>query len=142
MRLILSALGVAFLTGCTPVMQTPSQTASANMTEMTLTRGALSGVLQKIDFYDSLTPACESQGYPTIRILTQPKNGSIQPAQVEDYSNFKQDNVRYVCNTKKVPGTALQYQSMPGYVGTDIFTIEILTANGGYRKLNYIVNVR
>lgn len=131
-----------FVTACTPVIQTPQQTAGVNPVEMTETRGALSGTLQQVDFYYSINPACGSEGFATIRVIAPPKNGQILVEQGESYTNFKQDNVRYACNTKKVPGTIVKYQSTPGFVGTDMAMAEVLFSSGGYRKVNYIINVR
>jgi hypothetical protein len=144
MRLKLSVPVVMFLTACTPGIQpavrsTPSIT---NLSSTSLPRGALSGTLQYVDFYYSIDPTCASIGLATVRILSQPKNGRVQIEESEGYTSFRLDNARFACNSKKVPGTLIRYQSTPGFTGTDTVTVEVIFAGGSYAKNTYVINVR
>jgi hypothetical protein len=61
-----------------------------------------------------------------VRVVTPPKNGRLEIDHDEDFPNFNQDNVRFNCNTQKLAGTIVRYQSNPGFIGDDYTIIEIL----------------
>jgi hypothetical protein len=79
----------------------------------------LSGRPLKLHFAYSVNPDCSLRGRPTIRITRAPEHGRVTVTQAMDFPNFPTSNIRSVCNTRRVGGTAIIYVSQRGFVGTD-----------------------
>ena len=79
----------------------------------------LSGRALRLHFATSINPDCSLSGRPTIRITRAPEHGRVTVTQARDFPNYPTSNVRSVCNTRRVGGTAVIYQSQRGFVGTD-----------------------
>ena len=129
-------LGCFLLIGC--VNQIPGPTPSGGPHQ----RGVHSGEKDSIDYYDSVYPTCESQGYPEVTVVRAASHGAVSSAPGVDYPNFPRDNVRYECNRKLVPSTQVFYQSSPDFHGKDTFTIEVRFPDSSLRTVGYVVEVR
>jgi hypothetical protein len=105
-------------------------------------KGALSGQVQQIAYHYALNPDCSSEGPVSIETLVPPKNGIITFTPSEDYPSYRTDNIRSACDKQKIPVTAINYQSNPGFVGTDTTRVEILYPKGDYHVIDYTINVR
>ena len=125
------------LAACLPVP------TSAQNPIVAVNKGAASGVMQRINFHNTVHADCTSAGYPTVRIVTPPANGRLVIEPVMDYPQFPATNQRYPCNLKSVPGTAVSYLSNPGYVGPDTATVEALFPSAGTLwQRQYNISVR
>lgn len=90
----------------------------------------------------SFDQVCHSQGRMTINVIEQPQGGSILVDNVRGYPNFAAFNTRSRCNTLKLPQTRVQYQSAPGYTGTDETVIEFIGPLGRVFRRRYVISVR
>ena len=120
----------------------PSSIQPASPPSATLARAAVSGTVQRLDFFDSIHPDCTSSGYPTIRVVTPPGHGTLSFEQGTEYPNFPKDNQRYECNKQRLPATLVFYQSNPGYTGPDFAIIETIFPNGFLRTTTYNLTVK
>jgi hypothetical protein len=105
-------------------------------------RAALSGTEQRLDFFYAVHPDCTSEGYPTIRTVTQPVHGKLRVEQATDYTNFPKDNQRYECNKQRSPVVVVYYQSDLGYAGPDTAIIEVIFPSGVLRTYTFNVTVK
>jgi hypothetical protein len=105
-------------------------------------KGAVSGREGQIDFWYSVAPDCTSTGYAEVRVLTPPSHGALRVTRGEDFPDFSKDNVRQVCNSRKLPVTFVYYQATPGFTGIDTAVIEVLFPSGNVRSAAYSINVR
>ena len=105
-------------------------------------KGAMSGREGQIDFWYAVNPDCTSEGYPDVLVLARPMHGALRVARGENFPQFAANNVRHVCNTRKVPVTLLYYQSAQGFTGADTAVVEILFPSGNVRIVTYSINVR
>jgi len=105
-------------------------------------KGALSSVIQRLNFYYELHADCTSAGYPKVRIVSPPANGRLLIESAMDYPTYPQSNQRYQCNLRMAPGTAVSYLSNPGFRGGDTATTEALFPNGLLRQTHFNISVR
>jgi hypothetical protein len=134
---------IALVAGCAaPANQHSVNAPVPRVAQYASAKAALSGQPQRIDYFYSVNPDCSSVGTTTIREVTPPKNGTITFTSGENYPDFKVGNIRYACNSKKVPVTNLVYQSNQGFTGTDTIKVEVLFPSGDYRTSEYMINVR
>lgn len=136
MRIPTILLGFFLLSGCAAPIPGPSVFGAP------LERGVHSGEKDQIDYYESLYPNCESEGFPEVTVIKAASHGTVSSAPGEDYPNFVKDNVRYDCNRKRVPSTQVFYQSNANYHGKDSFTIEVRFPGSHLRTAVYVVEVR
>ena len=127
------------LTSCAQTGQQPPKTAGENTPQV---RGAVSGVKQQIAQFSFVNPDCVTGGYPTLKIAKQPQHGQISIEQGAAYPEFAKDDVRYSCNSKKVPSTLIFYTSEPGYTGSDTVAFDRIGVLGAYGYHEYTINVR
>jgi hypothetical protein len=90
----------------------------------------------------TVNPDCSTMGDAHITITKKPINGDVDFQKTEVFPAFKQDNVRFACDTKKVPAVEYFYTSRPDFAGSDSFTIEVLYPNGELRTIRINVTVR
>ena len=121
----------------------PSQPTSTMAPTATLSKSAVSGTLQQLDYFVSVNPDCTSAGYPTVRVVTAPGHGTLTFEQGTVYPNFAKDNQRYECNKQRLPAMLVSYQSSPGYAGPDTATVEAIFPTTGFlRTTTYILTVK
>jgi hypothetical protein len=113
----LSAIFLLVVAACIPA---PTSAQTPNQSPTAVSKGAVSGMLQRFDFVYSLNPDCTSMGYPSVRIMIPPANGRLFAQQTMDYPNFPATNQRYFCNVRKAPGTLISYMANPDYAGADV----------------------
>jgi hypothetical protein len=106
------------------------------------TKGALSGQKQQMAVFYSLNPDCSNHARPNISITKQPTNGTVLLEDSMGYPNFPKENIRSVCNARKVPVLSIAYVSNPGFVGNDNFNFELIDSNGNLKKYSNSVSVR
>jgi hypothetical protein len=143
---VLSAALLSLLAACTVPVKvehsaplTPAE-IEANA-EQTMIKGAQSGEKQKMNYFTGLNPDCTVTGVPKVTFVTQPAHGAMTVEYGEEYPNYPKDNVRYACNTRRVPATVLYYQSTPGYTGKDMAVIEVVFPAGNLRHQTYTITV-
>ena len=141
-------VGATSLVGaCTvpPASQQPANPAAAtaqNKNANVAIRGAISGEKQKIQFIYFINPDCTSAGLVKISVTEVPAHGSVTTEPLSDFPAFEKENVRFVCNTRRVAGLQVFYQSEPGFVGSDKLTIDVVYPNGLIQRVLYGVIVR
>jgi hypothetical protein len=108
----------------------------------TASRAAASGMPLKLYFASSTNPDCTAAGHPTIKLVAAPQHGHTRITAARDFVTFRESNVRSVCNTRRVAGTAAHYVSQRGYVGPDSTTIEVIWPSGRLLNLTYNISVR
>jgi hypothetical protein len=123
----------------TPPAAAPRPTAVPNPP---ITKGAESGKKQILGSASSTLPDCTSDGYPTVTVVKKPQNGQMQIEKSDTYPSFPKDNVRYSCNSQKVPSVTFYYTSTAGFIGTDSVALELLFPDGNIRTYNFNILVR
>ena len=117
---------------------TPSDTA---LKPAIIVRGVDSSTRQVVDNYYTVEPDCSNPGYPEIKVLRMPGHGTVAVENGEAYPSFRQDNVRYDCNKKKVATSQVSYESVAGFHGKDSFTIQVRYVNSNLRLITYNIDV-
>jgi hypothetical protein len=102
----------------------------------------ISGKPLKVDVYYSINPDCTSLGSTTIRLIEQPKHGTVEFRETTDFPYFREGNSRAHCNTRRVPVTQVIYIPAPGYTGPDSFQTDAVFPSGSARTAQYKVEVR
>ena len=110
--------------------------------EIKMERGALSGQRQMITGFYFVNGACESTGYPTLKVLKAPEHGKISIQQGMGAPNFSKMDGRSSCAQKTFPGTEMFYTSDPGYNGPDSVSFERIGVTGDYARYQFTINVR
>jgi hypothetical protein len=90
-----------------------------------------SGLRQLINFYSSIAPTCESNGYPQVSLVTPPHHGQVSIEGGQNYPNFVSANVRSVCNKNLSPSVQVYYRSVAKFQGMDSFTVRVQYPDGG-----------
>ncbi len=108
----------------------------------TVQRVVTSGQPQQIHFIAHLEPDCRSLPMGNFALLESPAHGRITLERGVDFPNFSPNNPRSRCNTRKVPGNKLIYQSAPGFVGEDGFVIELIGKYGNVVQGRFRIAVR
>jgi hypothetical protein len=102
----------------------------------------VSGKSVKLHFAYSVNPDCSSTGEITARVTQSPQHGRISVTRAQDFPRFPNENVRSICNRRRVPGIAIQYFSQRGFVGSDSVGIEIIYPKGAMQRGTFSVEVR
>ncbi|SFK50184.1 hypothetical protein [Methylorubrum salsuginis] len=131
----LSLIGAAFLCFVAPAAGWAQQI-------QTVQRVAPSGRPQQVQFIARMEPDCRSLPMDNLAILEGPAHGRISMERGVDFPNFSPNNPRSRCNTRKVPGNKLVYQSAPGFVGEDGFVLEVIGKYGNAMRTRYQIAVR
>jgi hypothetical protein len=141
---------LAILSACStpPPKNPPGQvrvsfeyTPQDDSTPKHLTRGAVSGVPQRVGFYYSVNPDCTSDGLVQLQLKDPPKHGSVVFSNEDGYTNVPSTSPGHECNSKKSPGVRVVYTSETSFVGTDEFTVQGIGPHGKYMVSDYAVNV-
>src|SRR5271170_7470708 len=90
-----------------------------------------SGLRQLINFYSSIAPTCESNGYPQVALVNPPHHGQVSIEEGQNYPNFVSVNVRSVCNKNLSPSVQVYYRSVANFHGRDSFTVRVQYPDGG-----------
>jgi hypothetical protein len=112
------------------------------VTTPTVTKGAESGKKQILGSASSIIPDCTSDGYPIVTVVKKPSNGQFDAEKTEAFPSFPKDNVRYSCNSQKVPAVGFYYTSTPGFTGTDSLSLNILYPDGSLKNFSFTILVR
>jgi hypothetical protein len=94
-------------------------------------RAVHSGVRQLINFYSSIAPTCESNGYPQVVLFSPPHHGQVSIERGQNYPNFVRANVRSACNQTLSPSIQVYYKSVANFHGADSFAVRIQYPDGG-----------
>ena len=120
----------------------PTQASGIAAIPSVLNKTFMTGDRFKLNFYSSVHPDCTLTGYPIVRLVVPPSNGSLTTEQATDYPGYPSDNQRYECNRRQVPGTRVLYLSQPDFVGTDTAVIEVIFPSGDTRTVTYNMTVK
>jgi hypothetical protein len=111
---------------------------------MAQTLTTLSGKAIKVYSHtDTINPDCTTSSQTIMRVSQPPQHGTVQIVRSRVFGSFfAANNVRSVCNNRRLTGVVAYYNPRRGYVGTDWFSLEYFTSTGGTGSRNYTVNVR
>ncbi|HEY2677909.1 MAG TPA: hypothetical protein VGI65_13135 [Steroidobacteraceae bacterium] len=101
-----------------------------------------SGARQLINFYSSIAPNCESNGYPQVALFIPPRHGQVSIERGENYPNFVRANVRSACNQTLSPSIQVYYRSVANFHGTDAFSVRIQYPDGGFLTDTFNLDAR
>lgn len=102
-----------------------------------------SGGSARLGFLYAINPDCTPvQPARTVRVGQPPQHGQLDIQATQGFPSFPASNPRSVCNTRRVAGTSVVYHPKPGYVGTDSFSFEAFTTNGGLIQTNITANIQ
>ncbi|MGV3634704.1 MAG: hypothetical protein ACO1NY_10190 [Pseudorhodoplanes sp.] len=87
-------------------------------------------------------PNCSTEGSVNIKVIKQPKNGSLEMVDRMGHTAFAKDNQRYKCNESPVAGTWIEYSSKSGFKGSDEIEIQAFWERGVARKYRLKISVR
>jgi hypothetical protein len=132
---IAPAIPVSTTTGAAPAASAPPKRAE-------ISRVVAADRDVRLDFLYSINPDCTSVGYAAVRIVQQPKHGTITILNTTGFSNFPADNVRAECNKRRSDGVAIVYKPDPGYTGADSADLEVIFASGNLKKPHYAIDIR
>jgi hypothetical protein len=88
------------------------------------------GITTKIFFVTSVYPDCSSQGVPAVRITQQPRLGKVSIVRSRYFTEFPRSSRYYVCNSRRVPGIAVNYRVPRGLKGPDSVSIGVVFPSG------------
>lgn len=100
------------------------------------------GEARAIAFYASLHPDCSPQGPVVIRMLSQPQHGKVSFPEEASFTRYGSGSPLSACNTRKVPGRKMVYESEEGFEGLDSFRIFVINADGTGYESEIKVSVR
>ena len=104
-------------------------------------RTAVAGQPAQIGFLTNIDPDCSSTPFANVRIIEEPKHGTLTITNGSGFSNFAQDNPRQACNRRRSEGMLINYRSESGYLGPDSVTVDIIYPDGISRQRHYAVAV-
>jgi hypothetical protein len=99
-------------------------------------KSVVAGNSLKLSFFNSTNPDCSSRGKSEIRLTRAPEHGRVNLRQTVDFPSSRSE-----CHQRRVPGTALYYQSRRGFAGMDYVEGEVIFPSGNLRQFNYTINV-
>lgn len=105
-------------------------------------RAVVAGKSLKLTFLSSINPDCTSTGDITVRITSDAQHGNVRVTRTRDFPYYIKANVRSACNTRRVPGIAVNYIAPRNYTGSDAVGIEVIFPNGAVRTNYYNISVR
>ena len=97
---------------------------------------------RRIEFLYWLEPDCSTPELPAVRIIEQPKNGTLAIESGMGFSNYPQSNARFECNKRKSDGISVLYQSNARYTGPDSAILEIIWPNGQSTTRRFLLDVK
>jgi hypothetical protein len=106
------------------------------------TRSIVSGGKGTLMALLSINPDCTSTGPMDTKILTEPKHGILEITDGNAFPSFPRENVRYACNSKKVPAKLGVYRAQRGFQGDDEFVVRSIDSVGNENLYKYLVHVR
>jgi hypothetical protein len=96
----------------------------------------------RLDFLYAINPDCTSIGFATVRILEQPKHGTITIENGTGFTNFPTTNLRAECNKRRSDGVVIVYKPDAGYTGPDSADFDAIFATGSLSKRHYTIEVK
>src|ERR1700709_923803 len=78
----------------------------------------------------ALNPDCSSNGPVTFKIIKSPTHGDMNIASTGVFPTYPPNNLRHVCNSRRVPGQRVSYTSRAGYSGMDLVEFETIYPAG------------
>jgi hypothetical protein len=109
--------------------------------ERTLKRTVVTGKILKVTTTYFAHPDCSAPELPDVRLISGPSNGSISLKNSSDFPNFPESNLRFRCNTKKIPSRQVLYRPAPGFIGKDRFSFKVVYPDGHATTNNATIDV-
>jgi hypothetical protein len=119
-----------------------SQSKGAPPGTLELTRAATAEQRSRLDFFYDVAPDCSSAGKPVVRVLEQPRHGTLSIENGEAFTDFPQDDQRAACNAHQSDGTLVFYQPSADYRGADSMTLSVTVSVAGTLKRHYAIDVK
>lgn len=77
-----------------------------------------------------------------VRTLSRPAHGRLTREAADSFTRYGPGAPLAPCNSRKVPGTRLTYESEEGFEGMDTFRILVINADGSGYEADVKVSVR
>ena len=107
-----------------------------------LTRVAAAEQKFRLDFLYKILPGCSSAGALTVRVIEQPRHGTLAIEKGQASTDFPKDDERAACNTRESSGTLVFYQSSADYRGVDSITLYVVSPLGDAVTRHYTIDVK
>jgi len=78
----------------------------------------------------ALNPDCSSNGPVTFKVVKSPTHGKMSIRSARVFPSYPPNNLRSVCNTRRVAGQQVNYVSRNGFTGVDLVEFEIFYPAG------------
>ena len=121
------AIAMSLLAACANQATSPANAGAGKAAP----RVVHSGLRQLLNFYSSIAPTCESNGYPQVSLVSPPHHGQVSIERGQNYPNFVSANVRSVCNKNLSPSIQVYYRSVASFKGRDSFMVRVQYPDGG-----------
>ncbi len=148
-KLVLCLAAALALAGCdvaprtnytTTLVNVPTRAApAANPPVIQQQKAAPSGKRQEVEFLSAVNPDCSPAGSLTVQIASNPVHGTAAVDDVSQFGTWAPNNPRAHCNTQRVAGTGVFYQSAPGYRGSDSLVVGVIGPTG--QHFNVMLNI-
>ena len=106
-----------------------------------INKTAIAGKPINIDSFYSVNPDCTSIGYTDVRLTSSPQIGTVSLKRGTVFPNFPANNVRNVCNTKRVASTQVWYTAPRGASGRDQLSVLAVFPSGNSRQVDFAITV-
>lgn len=126
----------------TATVKTAMVTSGKEPRPLELTRAAAAEQKSRLDFLYDLQPDCSSAGKLEVRVLEQPRHGTLSIENGQALTDFPQDDRRAACNARQSDGTLVFYQPSADYRGTDSITLAVTLPAAGDLKRHYAIDVK
>ncbi|MEA1834555.1 hypothetical protein U8607_20895 [Methylobacterium durans] len=120
----------------------PQATAPQAPPVLPLMRVVPKGEARSIGFFAALFPDCSSQGPIVVRLLAQPKHGTVSFSEADSFPRYAAGSPLAACNAKRVPGLKMVYESEEGFEGLDTYRIFLINPDGTGFESEVKVSVR
>jgi hypothetical protein len=92
--------------------------------------------------YMTLNPDCSPVGYPSVRLVAAPSNGSVSIFKGSAFPVYASTNPRSACILRRRAGTLIEYRPRRNFEGSDSFTLDIIFPDGGDRTDSFNITVK
>ena len=140
---VLSILAL-FLAGPVALAQEPAAipTTPSSPKPLQVIRFVPTGEKRTIGSVTALFPDCSSRGPIVGRVIEQPEHGEVSLVNGDVFPNMVATSPLTACNSKRVPGLMINYQSEANFIGEDNMKIFWIFPDGSGAQWDYRVIVK
>jgi dienelactone hydrolase len=129
-------------TGTKTATAAAAGTAAPAAAASTYRKTVAAGATTTLAFAYGVNPDCSSRGVPKLWVVQPPQHGTANVAPRTDFARFPSNNPLSACNTRKVPGIAVDYTPADGFAGSDTVVFEEISLEHHDRVFQFAITVR